>query len=114
MILFLAFLTWRQQQDKNALSAAKSTEGSALAELSVWKETAERLSKENRDLIAAKSALEAKTDLNPILARIAQWENESRTHFLKAMERLDVVHKEQTDAMREVIEALSRLAPRVD
>lgn len=111
-LIVLAIITWQQKQEKDALTRAKSAEGSALAELGVWKESAERLGKENRELIAAKSALEAKTSLDPILARIAQWETESRGHFLQCMTRLDEIHKEQVDAMRDVSEVLKSLVVR--
>lgn len=101
LMVLVGVMGWRQQRAGNALAASKSAEGSAVSELNVWKQAAERLSKENRDLIAAKSALEAKTDLNPLIARIAKMEEESRDRFRQALERLEAMHREQTEINKE-------------
>jgi uncharacterized membrane protein YdbT with pleckstrin-like domain len=101
--VYFAYLSYRQRQWKSAADAA-------IAEMRVWHDTAERLGKENRGLIAVNTALQCKTDLTPIVETINHWTNESRGHFLQAMQRLEVIHKEQVEAMREVTQNLRQLS----
>ncbi len=94
-----AYFTYRQRQ-------WKTTCETALVELKVYRESSERLRKENRELIAENVALRSKTDLNPLALAIHDWTKESRGHFLQAMQRLEGIHAEQTEAMKQQTEAM--------
>lgn len=109
-LLFFAYLSFRQRQWKGAAKAAETAANAAVTELEIRREIAERLAKENRELIATNTALLCRTDLTPIVESITMWTNESRGHFLQAMQRLEAIHKEQTDAMRAVTQHLTQLS----
>jgi len=111
--LALALLTWRQRHWQSTAKAAQMAVKVITTELEVYRERADRLSKENRELVSDNAGLRTRTDLTPIVDAINSWTNESRGHFLKAMERLEVIHGEQTEAMKTVCVNLAGLNERL-
>ena len=104
--VFLAFLGWRRGEWRSASEATQR-------ELAVVRETNERLSKENRVLISDNATLRARTDLQPLVDSIQAWTVEGRGRFLEAMERLEMIHSEQTRSMTKVIDHLTSLTDQV-
>lgn len=100
----LAIITWRQR-------TWKSTADAAVLEMNVHKQTCERLisektelDKQRNDLSLLVAQLQATRDLKPLIEAVSSWISEGRTRFDEANRRLDVIHKEQTTALKAVLE----------
>jgi hypothetical protein len=102
----LAYFTWRQRQWRSTAEAAQT-------ELIILRARDERLSKENRELLTEIATLKARTDLKPIVDAFNAWTNESRGHFLQAMERLEEIHSEQSGSTAKVVDHLTSLTDQV-
>lgn len=109
LALAFAYFTWRNRAWKSAAEAASAALGVIREEMTTHKDRAERLSLETRQLLVENASLKTKTDLEPLINVITAWTEESRQHFLQAMERLEQIHGQHTRGMAEVSENLRRL-----
>lgn len=99
-------LSWRQRGWERTANAADK-------ELDIQRGVASRLEDENKGLRHENTTLKVKSDLTPLLECIAKldagmkaWTDEGRRRFDKSMQRLDIIHVEQAQAMRTMLAAM--------
>ena len=96
----------RQKSWQTTIHTTESALAATNTELEVRKERNDRLSGENRNLIAENAKLKAATDLEPLSKSLQDWVIEGRTRFDMAMKRLDEVYSHNSVALNAVLEEL--------
>ena len=102
----LGLVIVRQRTFKATIENTESANAAAVTELKVHRERAERLSEENRKLIAENEHLKTLTSLEPLTQTVHDWVSEGRLRFEAASKRLDEIHTQQSMALSGMLEEL--------
>lgn len=107
----LTVLNWRLKRRVDEAQSWKEAANAAVTEMEVHKATCERMrgereeyTREKGEMLTRIGKLEGQTDLKPLVETMSSWVIEGRGRFDEAKKLLDIVHLEQSTALKAVIE----------